>query len=99
MSVGYGFFGAIDGTETVTIFPRSTGDAFLTGFNATGFRRALSRDNAAGGGNSMLGQARLRWHLWPATFNGNTTYVPKARDVIQDGNGVRWTVQSVQTVE
>ncbi len=95
-SVAYGFFGAVDGTETVTILPRTTGDGFLTGFTGTAFRRTLNRDNSAGGGGSMLAKARLRWHLWPATFsNSQTAYAPKARDVIQDQAGARWTIESV----
>jgi hypothetical protein len=34
-------------TETITLFPRTGGDLFLTAITGTGFRRTLDRQNTA----------------------------------------------------
>src|SRR5262245_53787338 len=81
----------MDDVETVRLYQRLQGDAFGAGYVTVtaALGRETRKDDAAQAG--LFGRAALTWFLWTATFS-DTSAVPKVRDVIQDGRGVRWSV-------
>lgn len=78
-----------DGLETVTLYRRLSPSTFDAGTTVTNvLRRAATREELAAAGASLK-QTGLVWHLWAANVAGPG---PKVNDVVQDADGVRWSV-------
>lgn len=80
-----------DNTESVTLFRRLTTATFDAGTAVANCLRitTLKSDSITAG--ALLSGTEVVWHVWQANLGAGAG--PKVSDVIQDGAGVRWSVQ------
>jgi hypothetical protein len=86
-------FAVMDNLETVTYYRRTGSSTFDQGTVCTNaLRRDVHREEVQTEGASLV-RIKTRWHIWAADLGAG--WSPKVNDVIQDANGVRWSVSDV----
>jgi hypothetical protein len=82
-------FQVVDQLEQVTLFRKQPDGTFDTGTICYNALRREELITEIKDGVYFATQV-VTWHIWVADLNSQPP--PKIRDVVQDGNGVRWTV-------
>jgi hypothetical protein len=84
--------------ETVTLYPRVAPGSSSSFSPSSGYTlyRARREESARSDGAPMLGEERLTWVIFQTDLdNSGAAAPPKVSDVLQDANGVRWSVVRV----
>ena len=81
----------MDFRETVTLKRRQSDGTFTTVVTCHALRREISQEEMTA--SYALATRGVRWHLWKDELG---PVEPKPQDLIEDGDGVSWGVESVE---
>jgi hypothetical protein len=90
-----GDFAVVDGLERVVYYRRTGNNTFDQGTVCNNvLMRDVVREEVQSGG-ATLSRVKSRFHVWKADLAAGGGPGPKVNDVIQQGDGTRWSVADV----
>lgn len=83
------------GSEAVTLYVRVAPGSTFSPTGGYSLARARRKPDTRSDGMPALAEQELEWGVWQADLDAAGAPAPKVNDVIQDGDGVRWSVDRV----